>query len=218
MHGFGIWNAAGIRAVKSQRRGRRIRLLTSNYTLQNQENLSKLQGLNQSFGMAQRMRYRKELYVSRYYLSRLERITLFEVDQVLVNYQRVRDLLQEAYGESVDCRIIPYCSEFAFTETRGTSEIPQLRDLKFKAERPLIVSVSRHDPRKGLDVLISALAKVKNQGIDFTAVLLGGGDLLEKNRLLAVELGVADRVAIAGCVDLGGRRISETKIFLLPSI
>lgn len=53
---------------------------------------------------------------------------------------------------------------------------------------PLIVTVSRHDGRKGLDVLIAALADLRVRGIQFRACLLGVGILLEAHRPLAERM------------------------------
>jgi glycogen(starch) synthase len=62
--------------------------------------------------------------------------------------------------------------------------------------------VPRHDPRKGLHVLLRALARLDAVGVRYRACLVGPGRLLGAHRDLAASLGLAGRVAIPGA----GRR------------
>ena len=82
---------------------------------------------------------------------------------------------------------------------------------------PLILAVARHDPRKGLDVLLRALAGVAAAGLEFRAVMLGSGRLLDAHRRLAAELGLGDRVTIAGSVPDVRPYLRACQIFVLPS-
>jgi glycosyltransferase involved in cell wall biosynthesis len=81
-----------------------------------------------------------------------------------------------------------------------------------------VLAVSRHDPRKGLDVLLRALAEVAAHGVSFRACLIGPGRLLETHRQLATELGLADRVTIPGRVEDVGRYFVAADVFVLPSL
>jgi glycosyltransferase involved in cell wall biosynthesis len=83
---------------------------------------------------------------------------------------------------------------------------------------PLIVSVSRHDGRKGLDVLIAALADLRVRGIQFRACLLGTGILLEAHRRLAERTGLARSVAFPGRVPDVVPYLIRTDVFVLPSL
>jgi glycosyltransferase involved in cell wall biosynthesis len=80
-----------------------------------------------------------------------------------------------------------------------------------------IVCVARHDPRKGIDVLLHALERLKRAGVAFSARLVGGGALLETHRKLARTLGIEDRVAILGVVPSVEPHLREADIFVLPS-
>jgi glycosyltransferase involved in cell wall biosynthesis len=73
-------------------------------------------------------------------------------------------------------------------------------------------------PRKGVDVLIRALARVRDDGHAFHAALVGKGDLLESHRALVRELGLADRVALPGRVREITPYLRHADIFSLPSI
>lgn len=80
--------------------------------------------------------------------------------------------------------------------------------------RPTVVAVSRFDPVKGLDVAVRAMAEV-----DGPARLVVYGDGPERARLEALvdELGLRDRVELAGWVDDVRRRLVDADLFVLPS-
>lgn len=86
------------------------------------------------------------------------------------------------------------------------------------ADAPLIVSVSRHDPRKGLGVLLRALAELRAQGVRFRACLVSGGHLLAAHRRLADELGLGQEVALPGWVPDSFTYLQQADIFVLPSL
>jgi glycosyltransferase involved in cell wall biosynthesis len=82
----------------------------------------------------------------------------------------------------------------------------------------LIVSVSRHDARKGLNVLLNALAQLKARAVPFRACLVGGGQLLEHHRRLAANLGLEGLVALPGAVPDSFAYLLHADIFVLPSL
>jgi glycosyltransferase involved in cell wall biosynthesis len=88
---------------------------------------------------------------------------------------------------------------------------PHVRGNKFR-----LLTVARLHPMKGLDVLIRAMAEMKDENIMLT--IAGEGD--EKLRLqnLAEELGVAERVIFAGYVEEIASLYSDFDCFVLPSI
>jgi glycosyltransferase involved in cell wall biosynthesis len=81
-----------------------------------------------------------------------------------------------------------------------------------------VVAVSRHDPRKGLDVLLRALAEIVREGIPFRACLVGPGPLLAAHRRLARDLGLEDRVVIVGQVEDVFTYLRLADVFVLPSL
>ena len=81
-----------------------------------------------------------------------------------------------------------------------------------------IVSVSRHDGRKGLDVLLHALAALHRAGIRFRACLVGDGPLLPAHRRLTSELGLDGLVSVPGQVPDVVPYLRHCDIFVLPSL
>lgn len=69
--------------------------------------------------------------------------------------------------------------------------------------RPVIVCVSRLVPRKGQDVLIQALPRIRRQRPGTTLLLVGDGPYRDDLETLAATLGVADAVVWTGGVPHG---------------
>ncbi len=143
---------------------------------------------------------------------------------VLVNYQAVAQLLAIAYGPGLPARRIPYASLMAFAADAGGSPPPRLRPAPAAIaalrprDAPLIVSVSRHDPRKGIYILLAALRRLAAAGVPFRACLVGRGVQLEAHRRVAVRWGLSDHVAITGHVPEVTPYLHSADVFVLPSL
>ncbi len=217
IHGFGIWAEAGIAAAKLSGRRKNTRLIASLYTMVNQEYRSKMIGAKH-YGFKRRLICLAHLTLCRTCLAKLEKSAFIDSDLTLVNYRRVKSLLEQEYRPDSNCRIVPYCSELAFSDSQ--SERWALPDLPqpLVPGKPLIVCVSRHDPRKGLDVLCNALAALKQKGNRFNAVLIGLGPLLKNTRRQIQDLGLTDCVSCPGYVKDIGPWLQNCDIYALPSI
>jgi glycosyltransferase involved in cell wall biosynthesis len=64
--------------------------------------------------------------------------------------------------------------------------------------RPLVVGVGRLVEKKGFPVLIDACRILKERGTDFACRIIGTGDLKDALEARIAELGVGDRVELAG--------------------
>jgi glycosyltransferase involved in cell wall biosynthesis len=137
---------------------------------------------------------------------------------VLVNYESVRALLRESRGPELEIRQIPYASELAFRGTTPRAPVPDEVARLEPAGAPLILSVSRHDPRKGVDVLLRALAGLADSGVPFRACLLGLGPIINANRSLLARLGLERQVLITGAVADVGPYLAHADVFVLPSL
>jgi glycosyltransferase involved in cell wall biosynthesis len=74
------------------------------------------------------------------------------------------------------------------------------------------------EPRKNVDLILRALARVKSE-IDFRYTVIGDGDLRCDLTSSSVELGLADRVSFAGTVVDADLRsyYKDADLFILPS-
>ena len=154
-----------------------------------------------AYGLGQRFWLRLlSLWTARV-VDRYERRGCTRAQLVLVNYDSVQRLLADRYGPS-SYRKIPYTSESAFL--RAGPDEPEVGHGSGErlggGKTPLVVAVSRHDPRKGIDVLLHALARLRASGVEFRACLVGGGPLLAAHRGLAARLGLGASVTLEGYV------------------
>jgi glycosyltransferase involved in cell wall biosynthesis len=222
IHCFIWWRAGVIASQRLRRKGVEALTLSGLFTTANHEISAKLRGLNSAHGASQRCRYLAEALWTKTIIELEERHVYRESHLLTYNYDSVRKLFLDRHGKGVEMRKLPYTSEAAFLrETQAESTKPvaphPLAALKQPAA-PLIVAVSRHDPRKGLDVLLHALAHLRATGVEFRACLVGGGPLLESHRRLAQRLQLEDVTAIVGWVPDPFVYLQHADIFVLPSI
>jgi phosphatidylinositol alpha-1,6-mannosyltransferase len=69
------------------------------------------------------------------------------------------------------------------------------------ANRPVVVCVSRLMPRKGQDLLVAALPKIRRRVPNTTLVLVGGGPSRKRLAKLARDHRVSEHVVFSGSVD-----------------
>jgi glycosyltransferase involved in cell wall biosynthesis len=217
IHGFGLWGYIGVAAQRRLRRkGIAAVPVTSCYTTYEHEARGKLKGVSYGYSGLHRMRYRAQLSWIKLMVKRYEQQAYLDSHLVLINYESVRQIVVAQYGTGVKFRKLPYASESALLPSE-TEAFAMKADL-YSSETPLIVSVSRHDARKGIDVLLRALARLQKAGLRFRACLVGGGPLLELHRRLATQLGLKDVISIEGWVPDPAQYLRKADVFVLPSL
>ncbi|HYE73307.1 MAG TPA: glycosyltransferase family 4 protein, partial [Blastocatellia bacterium] len=166
-----------------------------------------------------RFLYQAELWWIKHMVRRYEQRVYNESRLVLVNYESVRQLLHTQYGKGAEVRKLPYSSESAFLNESEKAEVkPEGLLPSLSQDDPLIVTVSRHDPRKGLDIFLRALAELRGAGVRFRACVLSGGPLLSAHRSLVEELGLSDMVIMPGFVRNPYPYLKHADLFVLPSL
>jgi glycosyltransferase involved in cell wall biosynthesis len=213
IHGFAMWAGAGVAASRAlARRGVRAIPVASAYATRAYEVGAMQQGLHQHHGLVHQVRYRTWQRWIRSIDDPVEGRGYAGSSAVLVNYESVRRILEDAYGSGLEIRRVPYASPEAFREPA-----PERAALD-PEKAPLILAVSRHDPRKGLDVLLLALGQLAEERVPFRACLVGPGKLLAAHRRLAADLGLGGQVSIPGQVGDVAPYFRRADVFVLPSI
>jgi glycosyltransferase involved in cell wall biosynthesis len=219
VHSFGPWCGAGATACRMLRaRGIDARPIGSAYTTLTHEWHALVAGLPHERHISA-LRYIGWYPWVRTAGVRTERAGYRHSRPLLVNYESVRTLLEAECGPGLALRRLPYAAPAAFREpdtAAGKPTPPALATL-MPADAPLIVSVSRHDPRKGLDVLLRALARLTQRGVGYRACLVGGGRLLNAHRKQVESLGLTAHVAVPGRVDDVFDYLRRADVFVLPS-
>jgi glycosyltransferase involved in cell wall biosynthesis len=221
IHGFGAWGDVGVRVRgRLAARGVKARTITSVFTTEEHQWYAKLQGLRWAHGPVRALRYAANyLWISRV-IGRYERRAYRESCLVTLNYEAVRRRFLATHGPGAAIRKLPYTSEAAFVRDNGQprSDVPEAIRALRPRDAPVVVALSRHDPRKGLDVLLHALSWLRRDGLQVRACLVGGGRLLAEHRRLAARLGLEGGVAITGWVPDSYPYLEHADVFALPSL
>lgn len=138
-----------------------------------------------------------------------------------VHYTSEKEQLEAfEYGVKAPAVIIPLgvdMAQFACLPPRGwlRSRFPQL------ASRTILLFLSRLDPKKGLDLLLSAFADLHARCPDVGLVLAGNGEhgYIAQLRQQAIQLGIDSEIVWTGF--LNGKEklaaLSDADLFVLPS-
>lgn len=220
IHSLGPWAGVGAAAARRlARRGIECATVATPYTTFEHETLAKLRGHSRPHGRWTKFKLTCELAWIRLAAIPSEGQGLRRSRLVLVNYRSVEAIVRAAYGDAIRFRHITYASEMAFARAGGEKAAPPdaLAALA-PAEAPLIMAVSRHDARKGVDVLLRALARLRGEGRPFRACLVGGGPLLDRHRAFAAKLDLGSSTVLTGRVPDAFAYLQHADIFVLPSI
>jgi glycosyltransferase involved in cell wall biosynthesis len=218
IHAFGPYACCAARFCRGrERRGLRSVLVTSAYNTQAQEATAILGGVRREHGAFNLLRYLGRYSAILAIGTRNERRGYAASRMLLVNYESVRTLLREQFGAEWEIRDMPYASDTAFLPFDPGPEPDALPTLEPR-DAPLIVSTSRHDARKGVDVLLRALGSLHGSGIPFRAAVLGRGELIESHRRLAGQLALDGSVAITGQVPDVVPYLRRADVYVLPSL
>jgi len=221
VHGFGVWGYAGVLAhERLARRGVPSVPILSSYTTYLVEAQAVRRATTRDRAQRRLLSSVHELWV-RIAVRRLERRAYRGSRLVLVNYETIRRMVAEQFGPDLECRKMPYASESAFLRDDGPaapSSAAPPADGAPTVELPLVVAVARQEPRKGIAVLLRALARVRARGVPFRASLAGPGVLLDDHRRLARRLGLDPVVSVQGLVADAFGLIGQADVFVMPSL
>lgn len=136
----------------------------------------------------------------------------------LMHYTSEQERLEaELLGVRTRAVVIPNALPPFHGPARGTfrSQYPQIDG------RPIVLFLSRIDPKKGLDLLLHAFGTVKEQGVD--AVLVVAGDAASpyasELQALGAALGLQQDVIWTGFLhgDAKNALLADSDVFVLPS-
>ena len=131
-------------------------------------------------------------------LGRLERQAVAAAEQILVLSDFSRSLLLVDHDWTTAASPRFRGSSTRTASPRGTGGRPPAAALGLEVEGPVLLTVSRLEPRMGIDRLLRALPLLGRD--DVTLVVAGTGSLAGELPRLAAELGVAERVLFVGRV------------------
>lgn len=118
--------------------------------------------------------------------------------------------------------LVPYSVDnsrfIAASRLDSSAKASVLRGFSVRADAPVVLYASKFTARKRPDDLVRAASLLRRQGVDFTLLLIGSGEMEGELRKLVAELGL-DNVVFGGFVNQ--LRLPEvyaiSDIFVLPS-
>lgn len=93
----------------------------------------------------------------------------------------------------------------------------QARPFDQAGRPPRIVAAGRLHPKKGFDVLVAALARLRDQGLAFDCEIAGEGDERARLEGLIAQHGLGDRVRLVGWRDDVPAFLATGDVFAFPS-
>lgn len=220
IHGFGVWARAGVLAARQCRtKGREIIVVASAYDTLRNEYEARRRALPAKLSLRQRLRFTMEHLLIRLVGARSEALGYEGAERILVNYRSVERLLQATRRRQLPVERVPYAPERAFfAQGLSIAAAPEALCRLKPADAPLILSMSEHYTRKGLDILLRALGLLRQRGQRFRACLLGGGVLLDYHRQLAKDLPLGESTVLTGNVPDVSPYLIRSDVFVLPSL
>jgi glycosyltransferase involved in cell wall biosynthesis len=219
VHGVGPWGSIGTKVARTvQSADRRIVAITTIWSTMEHEHRGKIEGVSLRHGVAAWIRAHFEFLWFKLAIFPLDRTAFRRSHRLLVNYEAVADQLRQGGAPEESILVVPYATVNAFADPLAKRPEPEpMRRLEPRAA-PMVVAVSRHDSRKGLDLLLVALGRLRESGIPFRACLVGPGPLLEAHRRLAQRLELEDAVEITGFAEDPVAYLQHADVFVLPSL
>ena len=220
IHSFGVWSGVGVAtAQRLRKRGIKVVTAATPWSTYNHETRGKLHWLRAGRPSLVRLQVEWELLWTRMTVDPIEGRGLRGSDIVLVNYDSVRQIILRQFGGGIIFDKMTYAPEVAFLNTGAKrGEVPEAIARLEPKDAPLLIAVSRHDPRKGVDVLLRALANLRKAGIHFRACLVGGGQLLATHRQLVERFGLSACTVVPGRVPDAYAYLEHADVFALPSL
>jgi len=148
------------------------------------------------------------------------RQALLEADRILANSEYTARLVEQA---GVDAEKIVFiglgCDSDQFRPLAINVELRRKLLGRSRDGDRVILTVGRLVPRKGYDMVIRALVRVRRSIPNVTYLIIGDGPYQTELEKLALEMGVRDRVHFAGRV--AGRELAEVyalcDVYAMPS-
>lgn len=130
-----------------------------------------------------------------------------KLDGVIAVSKSVRDWLVGKYG----------VHESKIMSCENATEVPDTISVKTDRSEVVIGFIGRFHAAKGIDVLLKAVAKLKDAGKNFRVVLAGDGSIAKDLKHLATELQLSDRIEWLGWMSEKENFYSQVDIAVVPS-
>lgn len=193
--GMGPWGFPGVFLKLFAPKITSVSLFTSYFTSTRHEMQGAYKAIKvDDYGVGAKLKYFMVYHVVARMFHVFEQLTLWWCDRIIVHYRSSESIMQKYFSVSRS-KIV----RFPWYVDIFPREGPQSKTLK-SFSHPLIVSICRHDPRKGLNFLIRAMKEVVRVKPKAHCLIIGSGEFLELNKKLVKKLHLEKNVSVFGFV------------------
>lgn len=186
--------------------------ITGYFTTARHEWLGSLKALRVSdYGWFIRLKFILIYHTVVQMISFFDYIVLKSSHRIITNYQSTEKIIEHQFNidRSQFLRITFPTQAY----TRQTKVLAKIR-----APKNYMLYLSRHDPRKGINILLHAMKILSQKEQPLPLIIAGTGELYEANKRLAEKLGLSNMVTFTGFVDDPILLMKKAKIFCFPTL
>lgn len=190
--GMGPWGFPGFILKFLLPKGIKMTMVTSYFTSTRHEMKGALDAIRiKDYGISPKLRYFivYELVARIFHI--FEKLTLMRSDIVIAHYDSSKRIIKK-YFNVQDKKIYSFPWYSKIFKRKG-------KDVAAAQYRhPLVVSICRQDPRKGINFIIHAIKIALKAIPNINCLIVGSGSFLKLNRQLVEKLGLTKNVAVVG--------------------
>ena len=212
--GIGPWGLAG--AMLKIMLGTKVVLITSHFTTFRHEMKGSLEAVRvEDYGISTKLKYLFVYYVISQLYSLFSLLVVKKSEKIITHYLSTEKILMSEFGLNAKKFFrMTYFVELFKKETKAPVSKRMLR--AFASGRPIVTSICRQDPRKGINYLLRALMLVK-QHVDCECIIVGAGILRDANIALARKLKLS-RAVFPGALADTKEVLEKSSVYVLPTV
>lgn len=208
--GMGPWAFTGIFLKFILPRNTKMTMISSYFTSTRHEMKGAFDSIRvRDYGIVPKIRYFLVYEIVARIFNVFEKLTLDACDAVIIHYNSSKKIIQK-YFNVPDKKIYNFTWYNEIFKREGKSVA-----LKRQYKHPLVVSICRQDPRKGLNFLIRAIGILSKEFPNIRCLIVGTGSFLKPNKNLANKLELSKYIDFPGFVADIKPILSDTDIAVI---
>ncbi len=193
---MGPWAFAGVFLKFMLPKNRKMIMISSYFTSTRHEMKGALDAIRiRDYGLLPKIRYFLVYEIVARIFHIFERLTLNFCDIVVIHYESSRAIIKRHFNTAMHkIHMFPWYNEVFKRENNNTLQS------SVRIRHPLIVSICRQDPRKGINFIIRAIGIVAKEIPNINCLIVGSGSFLSLNKKLVEKLSLEKHIQIVGFV------------------
>lgn len=191
--GMGPWGFPGFILKFLLPKDIKMTMVTSYFTSTRHEMKGALDAIRiKDYGITPRLRYFIVYHLVARIFHIFEKLTLMNSDLVIVHYESSKRIIKKYFNvNDKKIHIFPWYSKIFKRKGKDLAGTNRYR-------HPLVVSICRQDPRKGINFIIHAIEIAAKTIPDINCLIVGSGSFLNLNRKLVEKLNLTKNVNVVG--------------------